>query len=517
MRKAIALTWAVLLFLSSVTVTGSGPVKILVDESRVVVFDEALQNFFIDFFGYPETTDWRYSFENTDETWGFGSAAKELRRIGSVTIKKSGKLSYDTLKDYDVLIIASFAEAYSPAEAEAIRKFVENGGGLLFFGEKEFPNDSVASHFGVHFHPGNVVIADNTAESFRDSNQIFYVTDITDHDITQNVDQIALNNGFPIMEYESGDVLVRTSEDSWADRVGEGNSSRQDGNEEGGPFPIILAQPVGKGRAVFVGGDGTFFNHIVDEEDQQNLGLLHNAVKWLGEPGGPYKQYRVLNQQAQQVFAEALSLYENHRFSEAKEKFKEALNAYEESNRIYKNPSADQGAAEIEPYIESCETGIKADNSFEKAQDLYDSQQYEKASEEFEKAKTLYQKIQYTDRVQECTTKVEESNTKITLREEATQLFSKAEEALSKAPSTLSSTGYEEAKTLFEQSKTKWEEYGDSAQVQACSEKITSCNNEIAAIGKTRMIVITVVVGVVGVVVVYMVLVRKRKPKVTES
>ena len=512
----VAVAWVLLLLFSSITFTSSSePIKILIDESRVFTVGELSPEIIelAEALGltYTKPEDPRHSFENYVEGFGYGTAADELKRIASVHIKKSGKISYDALKTYDILVIAAFEESYTSAEADTIKKFVENGGGLLFlvYDGSEYSNISLT--FGVKFYPQDVSICDETAES-ADGVTYFYITDFASHPVTEGIRKVALKGGVPIASYESGEVLARTSGDSWADRS-KGDRYDKDEDEDSGPFDVLLAMEIGRGRALFFGGSSSFTNSVL-EDSEENADLLGNAVKWLGEPGGPYKQYKALNQQAQNVLSEAQSLFEDNNFSQAKNRFESALELFEESSEIYPNPEADKGIAEAESYIPACETGIKAENAFDRATELFNSRKYEEAIREYEKAQALYQEIECTEKIQACTTKIEESNALAALQDEATQLFSKGEDALVTAPSTFSTAGYEEARSLFEQAKQKWEEYNDSDKVAACNEKITYCTNEIARIGKTRIMIIAVIVGAIIVVVVVVVVVtRKRTSK----
>ena len=513
----IVAVFTVLLLLSTVSFTASAEtIKVLVDESRVESMDEEAQELLIEL-GFPKTTDWSNSFENYDEQWGFGNAAKEIQKIASMDIKKSGKLSYSSLKGYDVLIIASFEKSYSSTEADAIKKFVENGGGLLFLANYESPNNSVSRVFDVLFYSETVVIADKKAKKFQSDVHQTYVDEITSHPVTDGVEQIALNFGTPISSYKSGKALVKTGDESWADLYsidGKGFGTKADDEDEG-PFDILLAMDkVGKGRAVFFGCSSSFFNWVSEEPDQQNLELLSNAVEWLGEPGGPYKQYKVIVEQAQQKLSDAVSLYESHRFSQAKTSFEEAIDIFEDSTEVYPNAEAVEGTEDAETYTEKCETGMEADTVFDEAEELYNNREYEKAIEEYEKAKPLYQDIEYTEQVEACTTRVEESNSWIALREKATSLFAQGEDALSAAPNTFDPSGYENAKSIFEEAKSTWAEYDDPAQVTACEEKISVCNDEIEKINKNKTMVtigVIVVVVIIGIVVV-VIIIRRRKP-----
>ncbi|MBU7016353.1 MAG: SHOCT domain-containing protein [Theionarchaea archaeon] len=517
MRKIVVIVLMAVLMGSTVSIAESkDSTKVLVDESRAASVNTWLQ-FLLTYVGLPEETDWKYSFDNYDQTWGFGSAAKRVQEIADMDIRKKGTLGYPILRKYDVLIISSFEESYSSDEVAAIRQFVENGGGLLLLGDSESPNNSIARAFDVLFYSENVAVADSKAKKLQNSVHQPYTDDIKNHPITEGVEQVVLNFVVPLTNYKSGNVLIRSSEDSWADRHLTEGSGRKDGDEEGGPFDLFLAvDNIGKGRAVLFGGSWSFFNWVVEEPEQQNLDLLENAVKWLSEPGGPYKQYKALNEQAQGVLLEAVSLYRNHMFSQAKEKLEEAISIFEKSREVYPSGEANQGIEEAENFTLKCDTGMEADDIFEKAKGLYDQRDYENAIEEFEKARQLYEEIEYTEKVQECEIKVQESNNWITLREKAQSLYQQGEDALIIAPSTFDPTGYDTAKSIFEQAKSTWLEYDDPSQVQICEEKISLCNSEIANIKKNRMIVILGVVAVIAVVVLIVIVViriRKKKPQ----
>ncbi|MGD2248552.1 MAG: SHOCT domain-containing protein, partial [Candidatus Methanofastidiosia archaeon] len=527
MKKIIALL-AVLLVLSMIPAsTAEEPIKVLIDESRKFEYDKDYQENLIENWGWAEDTDFSFSFKNNDEYWGYGNLRKKLEEIASVDIRESGKLSYNTLKDYDVLIIASFTESYSSKEAEAIKKFVENGGSLLLLADSEYPNNSISRTFDVQFTSETVFIGDytygpNEGQRFNISETVYLrvpkmyylsVQDIRDHPVTKGIDEIYMYFGIPIANFKKGTVLVRTSNTTWAD-LNNDTVTEKDDDEDEGPFDIMVAlEDYSKGRAIFFGGALSFWN-MITEREEQNIDILVNAVKWLGEPGGPYKQYKIANEQAQSTLSSAQSLFDNHEFSQAKNTFEEAITDFEESYEIYQNSESQDGIEEAQTYIEQCETGIEADLIFSEAQTFYDNREYTKAIEKFEEAKSLYTEIGYTERVTECTDTIQKSNDWIALREKATRLFNEGESALETAPSTFDPSGYEEAKSLFEQAKSTWQEYDNPEKVTASEEKIQLCNQEIDKIKQTRMMVMVgAVVVVVIIVVLVVVIIRRRKPK----
>lgn len=519
MKKAITLAMTVLLLASTITPTESKKtIKVLVDESRVYTLDKELQELIMEELDFPSALaslfDWNYSFEGYLEPWGFGFAATEIKQVASMEIRKSGKLSYNVLRNYDVLILASFEKSYSPEEVEAVKKFVENGGGLFMWADAEYPNNNVSREFDVLFCSETVMIADQNAKKYTADNHQFYITDIASHPITKNVDQIALNGGIPITTYESGKVLAETSSHSWADRVDFKGFGSQDSNEDTGPFPICLAiENIGRGRAVFFGGAISFWNAVLFEADQQNLELVRNAVEWLGEPGGPLKQHQALNEEAADLLQRAKTMYSKHLFSKAEELSLSVITAYEESYQIYSNTEAEEGIKEAQNLLEKCTIGMKADEIFDSAAELYNSRKYEEAIEKYEEAKKLYKGIEYAEKVEECAAKTEESNQWITLRDEAISSLQKAEDALATAPSMFSTAGYQKARTLFVETKSKWEEYDDPEQIQACQEKISQCDEEIARIKKNRTIIILVAVLIAAGLVAYIGFTLKRRSK----
>lgn len=516
----------VLLAMSTMHVgEGSTTIKVLVDESRKFVIDEYTQERLIEVFGYPKTTDWSQSFENYDVGWGFGSISKRIQDIASVDIRESGTLSYSVLKDYDVLIIASFTEKYTAAEADAIKEFVENGGGLLVLGDKEFPNNSISRALDVLYSSEVVAIGDSTARKGAEkvyrlgewsltvsTTYTFYVEDIVEHPVTKGIDALALYVGIPITNYETGTALIKTSQNTWADKVGlveEGVGEKGD-DEARGPFAVLVAVETGRGRAVFLGTSGSFWNIIVENEPE-NADLIMNAVTWLGEPGGPYKEYVSLNEQGQKKLQSAKSLYENHAFEQARKEFEESISIFTESFNVYPNADATRGIEEAEDYLEKCTIGVEADTFFGNAETLFDKQEYEKAITEYERAQSLYQKIGYSGKMEKCTAQTKKSQDKIALQNEASSFYMKAEEALTAAESSSRTADYENARSLYEKSKSAWEEYGAPDRVAACQEKIALCTAEIESIERNRMLVVTAAVFMAAVVLFIAVVVVRRR------
>jgi tetratricopeptide (TPR) repeat protein len=543
LRKTTSIVLVVLLSLSQMhTTTGASKINILIDESRVYVLEEEVKELFIEEMmseilnltqSIPgmsssdleealdllfKTLDSSYSFNNYIEPWGFGDIHTELKDMGEVTVKDSETLTYTTLRNYDVLIIASFEESYSSSEIEAIKQFVENGGGVFILGDVNSQNNSVSAIFDVLFESGEAFIADKTAEKYTTDIHQIYVSEITDHPITRGINQIALNGAIPIQSYDTGTALMQTSSASWLDRAGSGFGTK-DGIEENGPFTILLAQNrIGRGRAVFFGGVMTFWNGVLYDSDQQNEELFINIVQWLGESGGPYKQSSTMRDQAKAYFSNGKALFFNsHDFEAAKERFGQAIDLFEQSHALFTWNDTTTKIEEAQSYIEKCETGLEANDIFDTAEDLFQQRTYEDAIIEYENAKALYEEIEYSDRVTECSQKIEESNQWTALHEEASTKLQKAEDSLSSAPSSISPSGYEHSKSLFEEAKSAWEDYDDPEKVALCREKIEFCEQEMNTIEQRRMIIMVMGVIAVAGIIGGILIMRKRKSTVKEE
>jgi hypothetical protein len=429
-----------------------------------------------------------HNFLSTGEE-GLSNAVRELQKISSLDIEKPSEgVSYSVLRNYDVVIVASnfkvlseepYRAHYGSDDVEAVKKFVEDGGGLLVLADRFELDNTIPDAFDVIFSEKSIL--DMHGEIFDDGRNRFYnfyVTEIMEHPITRNIEQIALSYGLPIVDFRQGKVLARTSRSS------------QTKDYMRGPFDVLLSmEDIGKGRAVFSNLD-SFRNWVTDQPDQQNLELLTNIVAWLGEPREPYRKCMSLNEQAQQKLAKAKSLLGAYSFSQAKGLFEDVVELFAESYEIYPDSEALTGIEEVNAYVEICSIGIKADQTFDNAEYLFDNRKYEEAIEEFEKAKSLYEKIEYTQKVELCFTRIEEGNTWIALKKDAIQLFNEAQEVFCRAPSVLTTTGYEEAKSMFERARSKWEAYEDPSQVAACEEKIKLCNEKISRIKRNRIIIV---------------------------
>jgi len=84
----------------------------------------------------------------------------------SVTINNESPITYDLLSKYTVVIILDPREDYTPQEVAAIRKYVENGGGLFIAGEWfKYSNvdnfNSIVGNYGIRFNADELMDDEN--------------------------------------------------------------------------------------------------------------------------------------------------------------------------------------------------------------------------------------------------------------------------------------------------------------------------------------------------------------------
>lgn len=90
-------------------------------------------------------------------TYNYYCWAKWLSYYYNVSINTNKTLTYDYLKNYDILILKCPTEPYSNEEIDSIVKFVENGGGLYLIGDHtnvfgmNYYLNLVAERFGIRF------------------------------------------------------------------------------------------------------------------------------------------------------------------------------------------------------------------------------------------------------------------------------------------------------------------------------------------------------------------------------
>jgi len=249
---------------------GSGPSqprRILFDEAhdeqKSLSWDRALQI-------EPDHPDWVY----------FGELEDALADEFILELNPDQPLTTELLQDYEVVVFAAPAQSLTTAERQALKKYVDAGGGLLVLGQCWVPEpfDQLMSTYGVSLDPPCIFAPPESG--VPDLNGDFIVDDFTDHAAVQGVESMITNWGSSLAVAGQAVTLAKTDNTIWQDANGNGQF---DSGEPTGPFKIVAAYEGDQQRVAAVSGapfqDSAF-------EWRRNDILMRALLRWLSR-GAP--------------------------------------------------------------------------------------------------------------------------------------------------------------------------------------------------------------------------------------
>ena len=222
-----------------------------------------------------------YNPTKTD-TSGMSTLIDNIKsELGWIVDVNLDPITYDKLKDYDVLIITNPSQDITDEEAQAIQQFVENGGGLFILGENYYNHvyykslNRVVAKYGIEFNNDELMDDDvNTGRAWFPLVGIY------------NLDHPAMK--FLTADhqmYYSGDTLSVSGGVAWLIRGYETSYSEdKDGNViyEKGSKPIIAAAvEVGQGRIVAYGSSKAISDAYYGNYINTNWPFVKGVLLWL--------------------------------------------------------------------------------------------------------------------------------------------------------------------------------------------------------------------------------------------
>ncbi|WP_297499836.1 DUF4350 domain-containing protein [Thermococcus sp.] len=189
-------------------------------------------------------------------------------------------LTYDRLKDYDVLILTNPKEPLTSEEIEAIREFVKNGGGLIVAGDwynhvnTESLNELLQGT-GIRFEKTELMDdEENSGKPYYPFVGIYNRNCL----ITKLIPE-----GWKV--YYNGDTLIVGGSAVWVIRGFDSSYAVDaDGNTvyEKGSEPVVAAAATfGKGRIVAYGSSKAFSDAYYSRYIRSNWPFLKGALLWL--------------------------------------------------------------------------------------------------------------------------------------------------------------------------------------------------------------------------------------------
>ncbi len=222
-----------------------------------------------------------YNPTKTDQN-GMATLIENIKNeLGWIVDINTEPITYEKLKDYDVLIITNPSQDITDEEAQAIQEFVENGGGLFILGESYYGHvyykslNKVVSKYGIEFN--NDELMDDEMNTGR---KWFPLVGI------YNLDHPAMK--FLTADhqmYYNGDTLTVSGSVTWLVRGYEtAYSEDRDGNViyEKGSRPVIAAAvEVGQGRIVAYGSSKAISDAYYGNYINTNWPFVKGVLLWL--------------------------------------------------------------------------------------------------------------------------------------------------------------------------------------------------------------------------------------------
>ncbi len=195
-----------------------------------------------------------------------------------------GILTEDELSGCEILVISTPISVFSREETYNVRRFVEEGGGLLLMGTgwywvdyhkkpiEEYPLNQITREFQVTVNDDGIKDPTNYDPSQDAGFAIF--TKFASHPVTAGLTEIhsGVVSSLSITGYAV--PIVMGDEDSYS-------GYHQPIYEAGDYPPIVAALEYGKGKVVFVGQDSFIANSDLYKYDNLQFGM--NIFNWLSE------------------------------------------------------------------------------------------------------------------------------------------------------------------------------------------------------------------------------------------
>lgn len=193
---------------------------------------------------------------------------------GFQTNFSEGEITFETLKDADVLVISGPFKPYSLSEISAILDFLEHGGGLCIMIHVPHPLGSLLEELGIAYST-NVIHEQDGIIGGRDTD--FWISRLGSHAITRGLDGFSLYGGWALNIFDrTATGIAFTSNRAWVD-LNRNNrlEPRRDAIQS---FCVAVAGRYGKGRFVLFGDDAIFQNRFLEKGNKK---LAANLIKWL--------------------------------------------------------------------------------------------------------------------------------------------------------------------------------------------------------------------------------------------
>ncbi|MBU7015487.1 MAG: hypothetical protein HXS52_03760 [Theionarchaea archaeon] len=381
-----------------------------------------------------------------------GELARELE-INYYDVEFTQSILY--LDPYDILILAVPTVSLTEEEFNAIRLFVENGGGLFVMGESGVMTsenvedlNTLTSVYGIEFQRDVVIDPESNLSLDKAYPEIPIIQNFAAHPVTSNVRRIFLVSGCSLEVSRRARPLAWGGEQTYGDRLSElygyGGGSYEPSLEKKGKDLVLLAYcESGEGRVVAI-GDTSLFRGLsaagapwtrnpLDYLDNKRLAL--NAVGWLSQK----TKKTMISERISQ--AEAL-IQEGS--------YQDALQVLEGTRDIAMLVEEYGKARAISVLIVKANRGLEADLLLQEAKIYLESSDCETAAMLLEEAVSVFEAIENTGKTEECLGLLAECGDTLAMVRQANLLLEEAQTLVDQRKFAQAIEKTREARSLFE-------------------------------------------------------------------
>ena len=203
------------------------------------------------------------AFSPHNTAWDGTSQLQELAAdSGEVTV--AGTDHYESVDPASTTaVVLAPQSAYDSTETEQRRTFVENGGTLVVADDAGPNGNQLLSAVGASARFDGALLRDRE-HNYRQST-FPTATAVSEHSISQNVDQLTLNNG-TVVEPRGAQPVVSSSPFGYLDPTG---TDELDDETAFSNYPVVTVESVGDGTVIAVSDPSLFINAMLEQPDNR--------------------------------------------------------------------------------------------------------------------------------------------------------------------------------------------------------------------------------------------------------
>ncbi|MGC1120075.1 MAG: Gldg family protein [Candidatus Methanofastidiosia archaeon] len=446
-----------------------------------------------------------------------GELARELE-INYYDVEFTQSILY--LDPYDVLVLAVPTVPFTTEELNAVRSFVEKGGGLFVLGESGVMSSKnvedlnrLTSEYGIEFQRDVVVDPENNLRLDKAYPEIPIIENFASHPITKNVRKIFLVSGCSLILSQKARPLAWGGEQTYGDRLSElygyGGGSYEPDLEKKGKDLVVLAYCESGERRVVAIGDTSLFRGLstagdpwtknpLDYLDNKRLAL--NIFGWLS-----LKTKRAM---VSEHMSQAETLIQEGNYQEALQ----VLGSARDMAMLIEEYGK---AREISVLIVKVNRGIEADALLQEGKKNLEFSDCEAAAVSLEAALNIYEAIENKEKTEECLRLLSECGDTLAMVRQANLLLEEAQTLVGQRKFAQAMEKTREARSLYERLEIP-------EKVEECDKLLASIqeyqqgqSEEKKTSERNRAILAAIVIGT-SIIIVVLFLWRRSQPPYPE-